>query len=440
MPPAKKKSAAKQITQEQQDELLFSELAKTLQEKDASSQVYYGTKAFTVKVKEGNKIIEKTIRPVKDMDVPGFIKTPLTLVNLVSGGGVPLCRMHEIIGGSSDGKTAWLRCLEAECQRMGGKVSHYDEEISVDTGMAQALGVNTEEGWIGNRATSIQTVFDGTHRSMLHMRPLEARLVPFLVTVDSLATIPIDMTGVPDYWKLDNYLRPRVISDCLNKFTIAMMTGYGTIAFVNQVRHKVEHNMMKAKYMAEDEKVVATGGKAREFALTFQIQFLRKGKIYLTKGKRKMPVGIKGRLIIAKSRVGEPYTNIPYFYYFKNVGRYRVGFNDHESVLTYLAEQGIVKCKGTNADGSESFGFKDPKITLLDGTEVGDKSIFDLAWFFQQRENKPLWDQVVAIADTTLSGTDLGTEATSAEEEEETDGDPNVLSPGDKTEDDAIED
>jgi len=434
----KQKKAVVTYSRDELDEFLFYELTDILKKADTTSQVYYGaTGAAPSAPPKGWKVPnltspkEATVLGVYEMDVPGFIPTPLSLVNLASGGevvfdeasgkvfikngGIPQGRVVEANGGSSDGKTAFLLCLEAAIQEMGGKVAHFDQEKAMHTGMAKKLHVVVDRGWIGIRNPCIEGVFDQADRALIYMAGLPH--VPFLLTWDSIAATPIRADLSPDYAKQDNYARSKVVASCIRKFGGALIKGHGTVILINQMVAKIEHNMMKAKYMAEEDRVVGTSGKAKDYAESFQLQFMRKGKIHLKQGQRKIPVGIRGRLILAKSRFGGAYSNFPYTYYYQDVGRFHTGFNDYESVLTYLAEQGRVKCDGKKEGTGFEPGFKNPRITLPDGTIVEDKNLFDLAWYFQQRSNARQWADVLRMTRETMTGSDLGLEAIECEDD-----------------------
>ena len=68
-------------------------------------------------------------------------------------GGYPLCRIIEIYGPESSGKTTLAIHAIAEAQKMGGVAAFIDAEHAFDRFYAQKLGVDVDNLWISQPDT-----------------------------------------------------------------------------------------------------------------------------------------------------------------------------------------------------------------------------------------------------------------------------------------------
>lgn len=235
-----------------------------------------------------------------------------------TGGGVPCSKLTEIYGDFSSGKTRVACHLLAETQKAGGKGVLLDTERALEPGLVALTGLDLSTEKIiypdpAKKLDSIEDVFKMIGNSIKLLREENPNGLLTIVW-DSVATAP----GLED---LENEIgnnmaaarRAKLISDGLKKIMKDVYKHKIALVFINQIREKIG--------VLYGEKVDTIGGKALKFQASLRIHLKIAGK--LKDEKTEEIAGYKGRFIVEKSRVCEPFHRVEFeMYKNKSIDKY----------------------------------------------------------------------------------------------------------------------
>lgn len=276
-------------------------------------------------------------------------------------GGVPRGRIIELYGTESGGKSWATLKLIASAQQMGLTCAFIDLEHSFIPGWAEKQGVDTG-------SLLLASEFDHGEQAMDYIKGLCQSKVIDLVVLDSVgALVPkAELEAKMDEHKMAEM--GRLMSRSLKQIEDAIGKSGTTVVFINQVRSKVG--------MVFGNPETTPGGNALKFYAAMRLRVERIERIKGVKDGKEGVVGVRSKVEVIKSKVGEPFGKGAFAIYFKP---------EFQDPLSQLAEAvykyGLIKRK-KNEDGRMEFiegPAKDPKY-------IGCFDFFGLGRYFSAQE------------------------------------------------------
>ena len=156
-------------------------------------------------------------------NVPGFISTGSTLLDLaMRGGGFPIGRIVELYGYPSSGKSTLTATAFRNCQRMGGVCALVDSESTWEDARAEALGVDMTR-FMPLRAKTVEEGFNAIEETVLSMRakPMFAD-IPIIIAWDTIAKAKTNTAAsakkMEDRYAGGMIEKPKVIQEAMRRF------------------------------------------------------------------------------------------------------------------------------------------------------------------------------------------------------------------------------
>jgi recombination protein RecA len=309
------------------------------------------------KALSNGKLTYKRMEDREYAEIPYFIPVFPWLDYAITGfdasrrGGIPGCRLVEIYGLQSSGKSTLADLIIASVQKNldgYGIIADY-EDAHQESRMVQ-LGVDPDytafiEPKDGTSAASLalEDFFEGTEEAVEKIRK-EDPTGPIVSICDALASAHmrehlemISKENISDYGTVNmksSLSKAKFMSDNLRKFVGRMTRKNCTIVIVNQLREKPA-TMFGSPYYAP-------GGRALPFEASLIIA-LKEGK-HLTPDKDILrehrdpdPVGLVGGFKIDKNKIARPGIKGDFTLYFDERG-----VNHAENMFHMIKERGIV--------------------------------------------------------------------------------------------------
>ncbi|KAJ9167965.1 hypothetical protein P3X46_019551 [Hevea brasiliensis] len=229
-------------------------------------------------------------RSIAPKDVP-VVSTGCFALDIALGiGGLPKGRVVEIYGPEASGKTTLALHVIAEAQKQGAYCVFVDAEHALDSSLAQAIGVNTENLLLsqpdcGEQALSLVD-------TLIRSGSVD------VVVVDSVAALVPKSELDGEMGDAHMAMQARLMSQALRKLNHSLSMSQAILIFINQVRSKLS---TFGGFGGPTE--VTCGGNALKFYASVRLNIKRVGLI--KKGEE--TVGSKVQVKIVKNKLAPPF-------------------------------------------------------------------------------------------------------------------------------------
>ena len=202
-------------------------------------------------------------------------------------GGVPKCRIIEVYGPESSGKTTIALNIIAEVQKKGGIAAFIDVENALDPLYAKNIGVNLNELYIsqpdnGNEALEIT-------ETMIASNAID------IIVIDSVAALVPKQEIEGEMGDSHIGLQARLMSQALRKLTHIISKSNCIVVFINQLREKIGIMFGNPE--------TTTGGRALKYYASVRLDVRRIETI--KKGEE--AIGNRTRVRVVKNKVAPPF-------------------------------------------------------------------------------------------------------------------------------------
>ena len=249
------------------------------------------------------------------------ISTGALSIDLALGiGGGPRCRVIEIYGPESSGKTTLSLHIAAEAQKAGGVAAFIDAEHALDPIYASALGVDVDELLVSQPDT-------GEHALEIANMLIDSEGVD-VVVIDSVAALVPQAEIDGEMGQSHVGLQARLMSQALRKLTSSINKTQTTVIFINQIREKIG--------VMWGSPETTSGGRALKFYASVRIDIRR---IETLKIGAEM-IGNRVRAKIVKNKVAPPFKEAQFDIMFGQ------GISREGSLLDVGVDHGIVRKAG----------------------------------------------------------------------------------------------
>ena len=217
------------------------------------------------------------------------ISTGSLTLDIATGiGGLPRCRIIEIYGPESSGKTTLaLHCI-AEAQKLGGDAAFVDAEHALDPVYAANLGVDVD--------SLILSQPDFGEQALEITEQLVSSGAVDIVVVDSVAALVPKSEIEGDMGDSHVGQHARLMSQALRILAGTINKTNCIVIFINQLREKIG--------VMYGNPEVTTGGRALKFYSSMRIDVR---KIEQLKGAGSEFIGSRTRAKIVKNKVAPPF-------------------------------------------------------------------------------------------------------------------------------------
>ena len=291
-------------------------------------------------------------------DIKDIVSTGSTMLDLAisnkPNGGIAVCRITELNGLGSSGKSLLGAHMLAETQKKGGVAVYIDTETAVSTEFLSAIGIDVDN-MLYLHLETVEDIFHAIEEIVAKVRESDKdRLVTILV--DSLAAASTNVEMEADFDK-DGWATSKaiIISKAMRKITQMIGRQQIALVFTNQLRQKLG--------VMFGDPWTTSGGKALPFHSSTRIRLKNTGQI---KDKKNNTIGMKMRAQVIKNRLGPPMRHADFELYFET------GIDDDGSWLKVMKDHKLVKQGGSwytmnNHNGEEvKFQSKDWSELLQD--------------------------------------------------------------------------
>src|ERR1700732_3861041 len=264
-------------------------------------------------------------------------------------GGRPRCRVVEIYGPESSGKTTLaLHCL-AEAQKNGGICAFIDAEHALDPIYARKLGVNVDDLLISQPDAGEQAleIADTLVRS---------GAIDVLV-IDSVAALVPRAELEGEMGDSHVGLHARLMSQALRKLTGSIARSRTMVIFINQIRLKI------GVMFGNPE--TTTGGNALKFYASVRLDIRRIGAIK----NQDQVVGNQTRVKVVKNKMAPPFKVVDFDI------MYGEGVSKRGELIDLGVQAGVVEKSGSwfSYEGQRiGQGRENAKAFLKDNAQVGE--------------------------------------------------------------------
>ncbi|XP_010489496.1 PREDICTED: DNA repair protein recA homolog 3, mitochondrial isoform X2 [Camelina sativa] len=229
-------------------------------------------------------------RAVSPRNVPVFSTGSFALDVALGVGGLPKGRVVEIYGPEASGKTTLALHVIAEAQKQGGTCVFVDAEHALDSSLAKAIGVNTENLLLsqpdcGEQALSLVD-------TLIRSGSVD------VIVVDSVAALVPKGELEGEMGDAHMAMQARLMSQALRKLSHSLSLSQTLLIFINQVRSKLS---TFGGFGGPTE--VTCGGNALKFYASMRLNIKRIGLIKKGEETTGSQVSVK----IVKNKLAPPF-------------------------------------------------------------------------------------------------------------------------------------
>ncbi|EOA32272.1 hypothetical protein CARUB_v10015533mg [Capsella rubella] len=229
-------------------------------------------------------------RAVSPRNVPVFSTGSFALDLALGVGGLPKGRVVEIYGPEASGKTTLALHVIAEAQKQGGTCVFVDAEHALDSSLAKAIGVNTENLLLsqpdcGEQALSLVD-------TLIRSGSVD------VIVVDSVAALVPKGELEGEMGDAHMAMQARLMSQALRKLSHSLSLSQTLLIFINQVRSKLS---TFGGFGGPTE--VTCGGNALKFYASMRLNIKRIGLIKKGEETTGSQVSVK----IVKNKLAPPF-------------------------------------------------------------------------------------------------------------------------------------
>ncbi|KAL1218341.1 putative DNA repair protein recA [Cardamine amara subsp. amara] len=229
-------------------------------------------------------------RAVSPRNVPVFSTGSFALDVALGVGGLPKGRVVEIYGPEASGKTTLALHVIAEAQKQGGTCVFVDAEHALDSSLAKAIGVNTENLLLsqpdcGEQALSLVD-------TLIRSGSVD------VIVVDSVAALVPKGELEGEMGDAHMAMQARLMSQALRKLSHSLSLSQTLLIFINQVRSKLS---TFGGFGGPTE--VTCGGNALKFYASMRLNIKRIG--FVKKGEE--TTGSQVSVKIVKNKLAPPF-------------------------------------------------------------------------------------------------------------------------------------
>ncbi|XP_065850866.1 DNA repair protein recA homolog 3, mitochondrial isoform X2 [Euphorbia lathyris] len=210
-------------------------------------------------------------------------------------GGFPKGRVVEIYGPEASGKTTLALHAIAEAQKQGGYCVFIDAEHALDSSLAQAIGVNTENLLLSQPDCGEQAL------SMVDTLIRSGSVD--VVVVDSVAALVPKSELDGEMGDAHMAVQARLMSQALRKLSHSLSLSQTILIFINQVRSKLS---TFGGFGGPTE--VTCGGNALKFYASVRLNIRRIG--FVKKGEE--TTGSVVQVKIVKNKLAPPFKTVQF--------------------------------------------------------------------------------------------------------------------------------
>ncbi len=262
-----------------------------------------------------------------------------------TGGGYPVGRIIEILGGEAVGKTTLALSAIVKAQELGLICAIVDSEHALNKEYAQKIGVDTSKLIISQ---------PGTGEEALNITEELCKSGVDLIIVDSVATMTPEKEIQGEMEDNNIGLQARMMSKGLRKVTPVASENDSTVIFINQFRTNIG---------SYGDPNVGTGGKALPYYASIRL------KMYASKieNSKKERVGSRVKVKVAKNKTAAPYKTAEYSLIFGE------GIDELRDTIDMAMFEGLITKAGSwyKYDGTSlGQGVEGVKETFLDNPDL----------------------------------------------------------------------
>ncbi|KAF3569830.1 hypothetical protein F2Q69_00063047 [Brassica cretica] len=229
-------------------------------------------------------------RAVSPRDVPVYSTGSFSLDLALGVGGLPKGRVVEIYGPEASGKTTLALHVIAEAQKQGGTCVFVDAEHALDSSLAKAIGVNTENLLLsqpdcGEQALSLVD-------TLIRSGSVD------VIVVDSVAALVPKGELEGEMGDAHMAMQARLMSQALRKMSHSLSLSQTLLIFINQVRAKLS---TFGGFGGPTE--VTCGGNALKFYASVRLNIRRVGLVKKGEDTTGSQVAVK----IVKNKLAPPF-------------------------------------------------------------------------------------------------------------------------------------
>lgn len=271
-------------------------------------------------------------------DVKFWLESSLDLLNWgVSMDGFPGGKLIEIYGPNATGKTTLGGDLIKKAQALGGGGAWIDIEHGFSNRLADKyLGIDRKTNWRYVKPKNMEEAMGATE--IIAVKAAKRQL-PFVIIWDSVAAlVPKNLSiesGVDTLEDKTPAVVARALSTFLRRGILDVIQGTPVfLVMLNQIRKNIPKGGMGPTQ-------ITPGGMAIPFYSSVRIE-LRKLKTLENSSKQKLGINVEAEIV--KNKVGPPFREAIYPFYFGKAAGVK-GLDNFTSLLSFLAGKGIFVAK-----------------------------------------------------------------------------------------------